>query len=611
MCRLYCNALDRNKYGSNPLVTINTEQLPSALKVLARALEQEFGECRYLYYGIGEPNSPLSVGSEGQSLLEMQQHFSDRLWQEITDVVQKSKKALFVGHSLGLLAEQSVARGAETVWISTSARANNKNLEIHNADLLTADPGTAFDVIVIEGSYHYLDQLPILNKCREVIRSDGDVYLFGEYLDDDSAIQQSRLANLSSFKQLSDRLGYELILEQDLTLEVQSALPMLSALLQQQGPLLIQRKLATHQGFAELKENLQLVADEFNSGRRAYRLFHLTKVANPTGEYINAEYGGIDTFQPDEVAELFEKSFNKGWDAELWHWKYTLGNGKCIVARQHRGGEIVSHYGGVPREIYYFGKASVAIQPCDVMVLPEIRKHYGKSSLFFKAAATFLEREIGNTVNHLLGFGFPNKPTMNTSIRLGLYEKTDDFIEVLYLTPTDKSEGKRFSWSSVDINNPMHQQVVDALWEKMWPNFPTGIIGMRHSQYLKYRYYDHPYSVTNLYQCLMLKDGSTNSPVAIAVLKIDGDRKLVMDLICPIAAIKEVLTQLNQLVKKDAQAVGLKMWITRGWLDAVRLEGAIVNELGIEIPCNSWNPGPSSETLYGAWWLTAGDIDFM
>ena len=101
MCRLYCNALDRNKYGSNPLVTINTEQLPSALKVLARALEQEFGECRYLYYGIGEPSSPLNAGREGQSLLEMQQHFSDRLWQEIAEVVQKSKKVLFVGHSLG------------------------------------------------------------------------------------------------------------------------------------------------------------------------------------------------------------------------------------------------------------------------------------------------------------------------------------------------------------------------------------------------------------------------------------------------------------------------------------------------------------------------------
>ena len=109
----------------------------------------------------------------------------------------------------------------------------------------------------------------------------------------------------------------------------------------------------------------------------------------------------------------------------------------------------------------------------------------------------------------------------------------------------------------------------------------------------------------------MLKNDSTGFPVAVAILKIDGDRKLIMDFICPIAEIKKILSQLNQLVEKEGQVSGLKIWVTRGWLDTVRLEGAIVNELGIEIPCNSWNPGPSSETLYGAWWLTAGDIDFM
>ena len=55
----------------------------------------------------------------------------------------------------------------------------------------------------------------------------------------------------------------------------------------------------------------------------------------------------------------------------------------------------------------------------------------------------------------------------------------------------------------------------------------------------------------------------------------------------------------------------LQMWITRNWADAIRVEGAIEREMGIEIPCNSWNPGPSSELLYGAWWLTAGDMDFI
>jgi hypothetical protein len=38
---------------------------------------------------------------------------------------------------------------------------------------------------------------------------------------------------------------------------------------------------------------------------------------------------------------------------------------------------------------------------------------------------------------------------------------------------------------------------------------------------------------------------------------------------------------------------------------------ATVRELQIEIPCNRWSHGPATETLAGAWWLTAGDMDFM
>ncbi len=43
----------------------------------------------------------------------------------------------------------------------------------------------------------------------------------------------------------------------------------------------------------------------------------------------------------------------------------------------------------------------------------------------------------------------------------------------------------------------------------------------------------------------------------------------------------------------------LKFWITERWLSGVQLEGCTVNDLGIAIPCNSWNPGPGAECLYG------------
>ena len=100
-------------------------------------------------------------------------------------------------------------------------------------------------------------------------------------------------------------------------------------------------------------------------------------------------------------------------------------------------------------------------------------------------------------------------------------------------------------------------------------------------------------------------------PLAFAVLKEHEGGKLVMDLICPIVAMKPANSILKQELSADGSGAVLRLWVTRSGKDKVCTSGAIVNELGIEIPCNSWNPGPSAEVLYGAWWLTAGDMDFI
>ena len=84
-----------------------------------------------------------------------------------------------------------------------------------------------------------------------------------------------------------------------------------------------------------------------------------------------------------------------------------------------------------------------------------------------------------------------------------------------------------------------------------------------------------------------------------------------MDLISPAVDIKPMLGEIVAFCCKQWQGRALKIWITRAWQEAVQLPDCVVNDLGIEIPCNSWNRGPDAETLYGAWWLTAGDMDFM
>jgi hypothetical protein len=55
----------------------------------------------------------------------------------------------------------------------------------------------------------------------------------------------------------------------------------------------------------------------------------------------------------------------------------------------------------------------------------------------------------------------------------------------------------------------------------------------------------------------------------------------------------------------------LLFWLTAGQVSRFRECDPVIDSLGIEIPCNRWSDGPATETLMAAWWLTAGDMDFM
>ena len=67
-------------------------------------------------------------------------------------------------------------------------------------------------------------------------------------------------------------------------------------------------------------------------------------------------------------------------------------------------------------------------------------------------------------------------------------------------------------------------------------------------------------------------------------------------------------------VLRDALAldnIPLLCRTTRAQALKLNIPDAHWQELEIEIPCNIWTRGPSAEQLQGAWWLTAGDMDFL
>ena len=575
-------------YGSASVRT-GSRDLPAALakppsdllQLTAAALSALHGDAAMLCYGGDAQASDLRQAQ--QCLLAVVSEWARR-------GLPRAAMVLVSGASLGELRRQLQQAGASVT-----------------STLSEQPPPASCDLAVIEGSIRYPDQLGLLTRMHQLLRQQGRLLLLTENLADDSKIARSELATLSSLHQLAERLGFALLQQRDFSAAARASLD----LLQQQLPPLQPQLRATlgwsEARMAQVTAEIGTITEEFASGRRCFRLFAFQKLPTAPGDPGQPVFGDIDSFVPAEIRSLFQASFGEKFDNELWAWKYQLGKGSCVVARQQQDGAILAHYGGVPRRIDYFGRPAMAIQPCDVMVSPQVRRYYGRNSLFFKTAATFLEREIGNTVRQLLGFGFPNQKAMDIAVRLGLYQKTDDFMEVVF-ADTDRSQ-QDYRFEEMDIGRPQHRQAVDSLWQAMRSEFREGIIGVRDADYIHYRYFQHPFAQRGLFERYLILD-SADQVLAFVACKQHQQQRLLLDIVCPLAPMRDLLAVANQHCRQH-HGQPMKLWITRGWLKQVRLAGCTVNELGIEIPCNSWNPGPDAKLLRGAWWLTAGDMDFM
>lgn len=563
-------------------------------RLITKTLELEFGAAPHQQIGL------FGAAATIADIPAAQQAFSQLLQDAIVTNSPPGARVALVGTVLSQLATDLAACGVKARLL--------KNVGEFEAGSLGE-----FDFVVVAGTYCYLDQLSILSRCREQLRPGAQLLIFGEFLQDDGEIEFSSLAQLSSLRQLAARLGYQINSERDLSEDAHASVQLFNRLLDKHSAQLLGEGSLVKESVMAAKDSFAAMERELGTGRRKFHLLQLQRAAttdeSALGEYALADYGDRSSFAAAEIADLFERSFEKSFNPDLWHWKYDGGDGKCVVARIEKQGAIVAHYGGAPRKILYFGKPAVAIQVCDVMVLPEQRSQYGKSSLFFKIAATFLEREIGNTVGHLLGFDFPNQKAMNIATRLGLYEKTDDFIE-LQFPALALADGVMVA-EELDTAREEHREAIDHLWEQMAPAYASGIVGRRDSAYVHYRYFSHPYGRDGLYHRLLLKGSPEGQALACAVLKPHEGGLLLMDLICAPAQMSGVIRGLQHMLATTSPGQPLKMWLTRGWIGTLIGDGVIVKELGIEIPCNSWNPGPAAARLYGKWWLTAGDMDFM
>lgn len=583
---------------------MNPRHLPFPLNVYAQTLALATGEPpEFLHFGVydAQERSHLSYAAA-------QRRAQDQL-QAL--MLPPSARVLEIGCGAGTFARDLAAQGydvtaltdIEEEWRTASALPEQKALCVLQG-LEDYVPPARFDILLLQQSAQYYDPLLLLSRANAWLVDGGQLLIADEFLLDDSVIRPEPRPLLSNFLRVAERCGFRVERQRELGRQVAPGLLQFAQLLQTQQQALGELLSLTGAALGALHGQLLVLADNYGSARLGYTLLDLRRGPLDASQTV---YGNAHSFTLEEVQPLFERSFEVPFSAAVWEWKYGNGRGRAVSARQE--GELIAHYGGAPRDILFFGNCARAIQICDVMVMPEHRSFVSRDTLFFKTAATFLEQQIGNCAEHLLGFGFPNIRVLRMACRLGLYDVTDSFIEIHYPRTVRAADEPGLQVQPFALDAESARDAVASCWKQMAEDLRGGIVGVRDLDYLRYRYCSHPQWAEGGYECVALTGEGSPAPVAIVVLKRLGQERLLMDIIGAVADYPAALEAVRGTLAGGN--IGLHCRITRAHAPAVTLPGSDWRDLEIEIPCNIWTRGPDAASLAGAWWLTAGDMDFL
>ncbi len=316
--------------------------------------------------------------------------------------------------------------------------------------------------------------------------------------------------------------------------------------------------------------------------------------------------GDITAANAGEMRALFAEVFGTPMSEALWRWKYRDGSSHGLGIWD--GDKLVAFYGGIGADIVCDGKPAKAVQICDVMVLTSVRNSVRGQSPFFMATRTFIERYIGYNRTYLLGYGFPNDRHLLLAQRLGLYAPVGGMCE-LTLPPAARRLGDRLLYiEPLTLDNfDRCAPLLDSLWQQMQASMPEAILVRKQAAWLKRRYLQHP---EQQYRCWLWRQRLTGKPFALAVVKLESGRALVMDVLAAAADFAKAL-RLTAIRTAREQTTPIVFWLSAAWPQRLQLTALPAKLLPINTPTNIWREGPAPAELQDRWCLTAGDTDYL
>lgn len=298
------------------------------------------------------------------------------------------------------------------------------------------------------------------------------------------------------------------------------------------------------------------------------------------------------------IIRLFKEIFGREMTLEEWRWKYTgKGNEKVYSSvAVNEAGEIVAHYGGMPQRMVFKGGGISGISIGDVMV----HTRYRMLKLFKKVTALLPAETVKE--GFVLGYGFPNERAMALPEKLGLYEKIEDVSEASKDAQFTNNLGRfiyKFSPLSYDDSR------IDALWKSVEREFTLAVI--RDREYLAWRYQRHPFYK---YELWGLKNRWGNKLSALAVLRRDGERMLIIDFVCR----EDILSALFQKIENYSYISGVKtiaLWFPEYLRQRMEDMGFSIKPTGTCIPRTTHEGWLKRGDIKGKFFYTMGDTDFL
>lgn len=611
---------------ATPGIGSSSHDFSFPLNVYARLLELEEGRADYLHYGLFD-DPKESAGAAQRCATEL-------LWQHLPPPC----KLLDVGLGLGTTLQRLRAMGYASVGITPDTMQIAFARHRHGADLpalpfrfeaFDQDAG-CWQAILFQESGQYIDSIDLFERAAHLLTPEGELIVMDEFRfadqTGDGDHRAERLHDLQYFLRLAQRFGFECQTQLDLSARAAPTVDWLLDRCQHHTDILKRELGVSDDQLAALQDSNRRYRENYARRYYGYFLLRLRRVSHPRwqpGRMTDARQG--------EMRRLFAAVFGHEMSAAHWQWKYGDGRGLGIGIWQTMADEgghlaeppLVAHYGGLVRNILYFGQPALALQCGDVMVAPGGRGTLSRQGPAFLSAATCLEHEIGYGTRHLVGFGFPNERAYRLPERLGLYAELGRMVELVWPALLARP-ALRLRVRRLNLSNPLDTDAdarMNACWEAMRSGLGDAIVGVRDARYLRHRYCAHP---DKSYQLHLVQHRFGGAPLGLLVLRVvddvgdtdnagnegKGRRCELLDIIGAIDRMP-ILIHHARRIAAGLGCATLFAWVTENMLPRLAIPADTqVHDLGIRIPGNAWTPGPAIDAQRGLWWLTGGDTDF-